>query len=260
MSEPSSLYMRVTLTQENLNALYASAAALPKHYDDWLAWLATKKFHGAITTADIQTMDAAELNTFGAYIQTLERAAWAGARAHYDATTRRWTFGVLQLSENYRDFVQALAILRAAAHFKNLPGDDFILIYPYIWGDPPGAYVEIAQASSRFVNVIPPPALAEANDGLYAVYTQITAGMDPANVRFLNAGEKYGAGKSMQGGRVTCRREKSVRVVRPLYHFVSSGRRILCDAATLHAHLHAARLGQNHRRRSDSMPAASRAF
>jgi hypothetical protein len=178
MSEPSSLYLRVTLTQKNLDALMASRVALPKEYDDWLSWLTTKKIHGAITAGEIEQCNAADTRTFGAYINALEREMWAGARAQYDAATQRWTLGVLQLSENYFEYIEALAILRAVARYRDLPGDDFILIYPYLWGDPPNAYVELAQGTSKFIAEIPAPALAEANAGLKKVYEQITAGMN----------------------------------------------------------------------------------
>ena len=182
MSEPSSLYLRVTLTQENLEALMASRVARPTDYDDWLAWLATKKMYGSITADDIAKFGTSNAQTFGAYINALTQEMWAGARAQYDAAAQRWTLGVLQLSENYREFIEALAILRAAARFKNLAGDDFILIYPYMWGDTPNAYIELAQGTSRFISEIPETVFAEAAQGLQAVYQQITTGMDLTDV------------------------------------------------------------------------------
>lgn len=178
MSEPSSLYLRVTLTQENLDALMASRVALPKEYDDWMPWLAKKEFHGSITVDKIETFNASSTQTFGAYINALTQDMWAGARAQYDAAIQRWTLGVLQLSENYLKYIEALAILRAVARYKNVPGDDFILIYPYLWCDPLNAYVELAQDASKIVGEIPADALAEASAGLKVVYEQITAGMN----------------------------------------------------------------------------------
>jgi hypothetical protein len=178
MSEPSSLYLRVTLTQEKRDALMASRIALPKDYDDWMPWLATKKMYGSVTANDIKKLGASDTETFGAYINALTREMWTGARAQYDAATQRWTLVVLQLSENYLDFIDALAILRAVARYKDLAGDDFILVYPYIWGNAPDAYVELAQGASKFIAEIPTHAIEEANAGLKALYEQITAGMN----------------------------------------------------------------------------------
>lgn len=177
MSEPSSLYMRVHLTAEQLEAFQSSRLMAPRSYDDWQPWLDSKTFHGNITAADIQNLNpsldagASDVQSVGEYLSFLLEDAYASpSQANYDATTQTWTLYVMQLSENYNDFIVALSILRGIAAYKDLPGDDFIIIYPYLWAENPGAfaeaYVVVTPGSSRILNQIPADVIHEANQRL----------------------------------------------------------------------------------------------
>ncbi len=177
MSEPSSLYMRVHLTAGNLEAFQSSRLRAPSSYSDWLAWLRTRTFYGEITASDIERMDPArdagapEIQSVGEYLALLCQDPTASpSQTHYDPATQTWTLCVMQLSENYNDLIVALSILRGVSAYKDLPGDDFILIYPYLWVDHPGdfanAYVTIAPGRSQLAHAIPADSVREADQHL----------------------------------------------------------------------------------------------
>jgi hypothetical protein len=76
----------------------------------------------------------------------------------------------MELSENYKDFIVELSILRAVSEFKDIESDDFILIYPYLWtdsaGDDADAYLSINLGNSKILDKVPESVLNEANTAL----------------------------------------------------------------------------------------------
>jgi hypothetical protein len=169
--------MRVKLTQESLEVFKASPLAAPSRYSDWRPWLDSKKFHGEITDAEIQSLNPSNeiarfpIHTFGDYLSLLSQdVSAAPVQSRYDTLSNTWTLCVLGLSENYKDFILILALLRGIEQYKDLPGEDFILIYPYFWEENAGAsanaYVTLSAGSSRLVDEIPASAIQEANQAL----------------------------------------------------------------------------------------------
>lgn len=199
MSEPSSLYMRVKLSEDGLSAFKTSPLAPPRAYNDWHDWLKSRKFTGKITAGDIRTMEpptAADLAATANRVATASGQAGTAvasskaptvddylasmlanpqmgpSRVHYDSISNLWTLAIAQCSENMREYIEILSILRAVAKFKDMPGDDFILIFPYLWGGTPNAYVAIEQWYSHVLTVAADFAITEAN---LAVGTLLTA-------------------------------------------------------------------------------------
>jgi len=176
MSEPSSAYARVRLSKAAFAAFLASVPARPNQYPDWIAWLATSSYSGTLTQADIDQMgyddyDRDKISSVGAILDLwLNAPHFSVGESRYDNETQTWTFGNLDGSENYRDFIVFLTILRGVAYFKDLPGEDFILIFPFFWGGPPEAYVLITPGSSRLVAEAPEAAEAEATEHLQKIY------------------------------------------------------------------------------------------
>lgn len=174
MSEPSSLYMRITLTPQAFAAFCQSRPVAPRFYQDWQSWLATQTFYGEITDERIAQLPAAEVTSLGEYLTYLAKDMDAGpAKTVYDPVTKRCTLAVPQLSENYIDFIEVLTLLRGVAHYKDLPGEDFILIYPHFWGGAPEAYLVITEGSSQFVAPTPDTAIHEASQFLEKLYEEI---------------------------------------------------------------------------------------
>src|SRR5262249_49259310 len=171
MSEPSSLYMRVRLTAKNLEAFKNSLLIAPSHYTDWQPWLHTRTYYGEITDAEIQGMEFSEVLSVGEYLSLLLQDVYASpSQARYDIASNTWTLCVMELSENYKDFILVLSILRGIAAYKDTPGEDFIIIYPYLWTDNSemyvDAYVTLTTGNSQMVNEIPAEAITEANQML----------------------------------------------------------------------------------------------
>ena len=180
MSEPSSLYARVRLTASAFAAFQASSLALPGAYTDWRTWLDRQRYYGQISDAEIATAVYPEpANTVGAYLAETAAMSAFGLGSHYDPVTETWLFRLIECSENYFDFVLILSVLRAIAHYKDLPDtpvqDDFILIYPFLWGGAPNAYVVITPGTSYFGAAIPPTAIQEADASFTALYEALRA-------------------------------------------------------------------------------------
>ncbi|ROL81348.1 hypothetical protein BLX41_05760 [Pseudomonas protegens] len=145
-SEPSSVYLRCSMTPEQ----YAKAMAAPPRpalsYNDWQKWFDSKDMYGSAR------VDAQSLEDSGA--KSLQEVAqmWAGAggTSHYDPQTGRWQFALLQFTENYGEMIQLLAPLRSVAPYCQPGSDSFLLIYSYIWGDGDNAYLTLNKQRSRF--------------------------------------------------------------------------------------------------------------
>ena len=145
-SEPSSVYLRCSMTPEQ----YAQAMAAPPRpaiaYNDWQKWFDSKDMYGSAR------VDAESLEDSGA--KSLQEVAqmWAGAggTSHYDPQTGRWQFALLQFTENYGEMIQLLAPLRSVAPYCQPGSDSFLLIYSYIWGDGDNAYLTLNKQRSRF--------------------------------------------------------------------------------------------------------------
>src|SRR5262245_61939956 len=125
--------------EERFAAFQASRLVPPRQYGDWRAWLGSKRFYGEISNAEIEAMAHPEGEIrMGDYLSGLVRQIYLGpAKSDYDPLSKTWTLRVMQCSENYLDFILILSVLRAVASYKDLHGDDFILIYPYLWGGAP---------------------------------------------------------------------------------------------------------------------------
>ena len=54
MSEPSSLCLRVRLSEPKFAAFMHSPLVSANAYSDWQAWLSSQKFYGEITDAEIE--------------------------------------------------------------------------------------------------------------------------------------------------------------------------------------------------------------
>jgi len=145
-SEPSSVYLRCSMTPEH----YAQAMAAPPRpaiaYNDWQKWFDSKDMYGSAR------VDAESLEDSGA--KSLQEVAqmWAGVggTSHYDPQTGRWQFALLQFTENYGEMIQLLAPLRSVAPYCQPGSDSFLLIYSYIWGDGDNAYLTLNKQRSRF--------------------------------------------------------------------------------------------------------------
>jgi hypothetical protein len=139
MSEPSQLYARVRISGPRLEEFLKSAFPDPSTDESVLAWLSEASYYGSRYTPEkIRAQVVAETTTVGAWVDDLMAPGIYGfpmpCLNAYDDATQTWTIGVLDFSENYDDYTAAVAVFRAIAAFKDVPGDDYMLIYAFLFG------------------------------------------------------------------------------------------------------------------------------
>lgn len=158
-SEPSSVYLRCTMTPQQ----YAKAMAAPpgsaRAYNDWQTWFDGQGMYGPGKVQPEWLLDS-DAQSLGDLLQ-----AWdgAGGLSHYDPATGRWQFALLEFTENYGEMIQLLAPLRSVAPYCKADSDSFLFIYSYIWDDGDNAYLTLNQKQSRFAEK-PTPAQREEAD------------------------------------------------------------------------------------------------
>ena len=162
MSEPSSLYARIHISESAKEKFLDSKIADPGKYEDWIGWLKNKSFSGSITLNDINSIK---------YPQTVVKDflnEWLGySRAfgfnEYDQEENTWIISMYEFSENYFEYIQFLHVLRSIQDFKDLNENDFILVHSYIWGDTASdTVIQIEKGSSSILRKIPIMYLEEA--------------------------------------------------------------------------------------------------
>lgn len=145
-SEPSSVYLRCSMTPEQ----YAQAMAAPLRpaisYSDWQKWFDSKDMYGSAR------VDAEWLQDSGARSlqEVVQMWTGTGGSSQYDPQTGRWQFALLEFTDNYGEMIQLLAPLRSVAPYCQPGSDSFLLIYSYIWGDGDNAYLTLNKQRSQF--------------------------------------------------------------------------------------------------------------
>jgi hypothetical protein len=182
MTEHRSLYACVSLSADAFAAYRSAPLAPATEFDDWLPWLAAQSPSGPQPGhAEIVARAALESGPFktaGDWIDSLVARSFA-ARSSYDPAAERWILIAPFFSDNTREYIGALAALRAVARFKDRPGNDLVAIFPYFWGDPDGVGAAIAQGTSTLWSALPQDARAEATSALRAFGDEVTHGRDP---------------------------------------------------------------------------------
>jgi hypothetical protein len=139
MSEPNQLYARIRMSRTRLDEFLKSPFPDPSSDGAVLAWLSAASYFGdRYTPEKIRAQVVSGSTTVGAWIEWLMSPSPYGfpmpSCNEYDDSTQTWTLGVLDFSENYDDYTAAVAVFRAVAAFKDVPGDDFMLIFAFLFG------------------------------------------------------------------------------------------------------------------------------
>jgi hypothetical protein len=137
MSEPNQLYARVRLTRPRFDEFLSSAFRDPSEDPDVLAWLSTASYYGDRYTPELIRERISSEPTVSEWVERLLEQAPYGfampARNSYDDESQTWTLAVLDFSENYDDYIAAVAVFREIAKYKDLPSDDGMLIYGHLF-------------------------------------------------------------------------------------------------------------------------------
>jgi len=175
VSEPSQLYGRVRLSRAKFDELMASAFPDPSGDAGVLAWLEKAQYYGERYTPELIRERISSEPTVAEWAEQVAAPAPYGftmpARNSYNETEQSWTLAVLDFSENYDDYLAAVAVFREAARFKDLPGEDMMLIYGHLFEDDhPSVALRIEQGSSAFVDPDDAgPLVEEANVAMEAL-------------------------------------------------------------------------------------------
>lgn len=178
MSERHSLYARVHLSKRAYQHYMDSPCAHAGDFGDWMEWMGGIALSGGPMTA-ARVAEYARRGGPDVSVGTFV-AQWCAepenaAASHYDEATETWQFCVLQFSENYGEFLEFLPAIRAACAFKDRPGDDFLVVYPFIWDTGHTVCFRIDSGYSRFVPDFPPAWHSEANTALDALMDALGA-------------------------------------------------------------------------------------
>jgi hypothetical protein len=136
MSEPSQLYARVRISRNRLDEFLRSAFPDPSGDEAVLAWLSKAEYYGERYTPELIRERTGSFSTVGAWIDWLMEPAASlpmPSRNSYDAATQTWALAALDFSENYDDYIAAVATFREAAKYKDLPGNDGFLVYGFLF-------------------------------------------------------------------------------------------------------------------------------
>lgn len=166
MSEPSSLYAKIRISPLARQAFLNSTISNADTYRDWIPWLETKEFYGSLTQADINAMTYQDQTT-QAYLQQWITSRYAFGHEMYDEHTATWIISMYEFSENYREYIHFLHVLRSVDRFKDLQDDDFILVHSYNWGNTESdVAIQIKAGESKVLTTIPNAYLTEASEHL----------------------------------------------------------------------------------------------
>lgn len=156
MSEPASLYARLTFDDGAYPAFLASTPTPPAAYDDWQAWLerqlpdAGRLPPGLVGAAPLAP-------SVRALFDAWQGDPWLGAPPIAVDAAGRCQIVLLQATENYHELIQLLAPLRGAAAWTRPDADDFILVADFLWDAQASSMAGLClgEGRSRFVDTIP---------------------------------------------------------------------------------------------------------
>lgn len=129
MSEPSSLYVRLKTSKENLERFFQDAPAKAVADENWQSWWNSRDMYSKSALTEIPAYSD-DTN-----LEALER--WLDDGEEIDVELNEegeWSYTVLMFSQNYFDILPMLNLLKSIE--RHLGPDDTgdVLIYDYIWG------------------------------------------------------------------------------------------------------------------------------
>lgn len=134
MSEPSSFFLKVSITQAQFDRFMQSAPT-PPHLDaNWQGWWDSREMYGkkALTETDIGCYD---IGTNQEIVNLWLGGEEAYAFSSFDGIREVWEFGIVMCTENYTELLPLLAFVLSIAPYKKHSPDDFAVVYPFFWGD-----------------------------------------------------------------------------------------------------------------------------
>lgn len=134
MSEQSSLFVKVNIKRDQLDAFLQAAPEQPLLEQDWIDWWKSRNMYGKNElTASRLTRYMGDNNN--AIVQSFKAAEYTITSSEYDVATEIWNFSIFFYSENFYEMIPGIAFIKSIAAFKKEEASDFGIIYNYFWGD-----------------------------------------------------------------------------------------------------------------------------
>lgn len=162
MSEPSSFFMKVTITKEAKEKYLRYKLRDIQPYTDWLDWLSNKRYYGTITEEDLNPAYYGS-GTIESYIDQ-----WVGFPRtfgfnEYDEERQVWTVSLYEFSENFIEYINFVSVFRHLQNYIEESSSGFVLVHSYIWGDIEDDFlVQILPNKSVILDDIPKENMREA--------------------------------------------------------------------------------------------------
>ena len=185
MSQPSSLYVQVTMQPPQFAAFLAASPAQPTVNANWEAWWDSREMYSKRPITE-------SLYGYENYISNQQIIdAWVAdyfsiAASIYDPETGVWRFSVNEFSENYGEILPTLAFLEGVLPFREENPADFAVVYDFFYGgDSVMAFIDFVQGKIQFdINVfekqdINPEKLAQAEAHLQRQWDIFEQSIEP---------------------------------------------------------------------------------
>lgn len=134
MSEPSSLFARISIGKENLETFLSSTPKKPYLDNSWINWWNSRQM---VNPHPLTPEDLYAYNDISnkAILEGWQKVKSTGTFYDYDAAAQRLNLGIIFFSENFGEMIPMLAFLFDLAAYKTDNPDDFAIVYPFFWED-----------------------------------------------------------------------------------------------------------------------------
>ncbi|GKX56567.1 hypothetical protein SOASR030_26790 [Leminorella grimontii] len=127
MSEPSSFFLHVHITEENLEQYFASPAKDVADYTDWTAWFSEKKRMYGDPVKMLNELKGCNAGS--------SRDNIYAEHINYDKEKQILTMDHIFLGENFGIYMPLTTCLRGLeSYITPATQNNFLVIYPYWWG------------------------------------------------------------------------------------------------------------------------------
>lgn len=158
MSEYSSLYINIEITEEKLNQFFLDKPVSQVLDDEWQGWWDSRKMYGKQSLEQLPVYGTAtNRDVFDELLQDRD----FGAKEFYDSASKRWIFIAVFFSENYNEILPMLSLLKSLASYKESTQRGVAFIYDFCWGHHEVmAYLEFADQKALLKEYITPGEIA----------------------------------------------------------------------------------------------------
>ncbi|WP_185212865.1 hypothetical protein [Sphingobacterium mizutaii] len=141
MSEQCSLYIKVRISKEDLDAFLKARPIASTINSNWLEWWDSRVMHSKM---DLKNIPAYIVPTNGDFLEDILEDKYIVARQAYK--DGYWYLLGLQFSENYTEILPMISWIKDLAAHLEPDAKGVAFIYDYLWGDKTVmAYIEISE-------------------------------------------------------------------------------------------------------------------